>query len=387
MYPAQQNATDQTANFFWLLAILAIGVLAFWWLEEKYIVSFIFFIRHYEIELIKGIVSVINIVLGWLHLAPMNMMRLDKIQNFMSTANTEKVLFPQVAAISDEVGLWLRYPVMFVLVGLGVFMFFHNRTSRFRQTYNMEKLKRLEVENWPQITPVLSKNLLKKDLDEGPWAMSKLPLNFCKQHDLLDLGVDPDGKKCWTLKTGMAERLFVLQMGPLWKGVNALPIHVKALVVIFVARTQREHEVADRFLNQIAASAIHGKLDFSGVEEQLAKYEQSKVILWLEKRHAYVGTLLATLLEIARKDGVLATAEFLWLKPVDRRLWYMLNSVGRQTSVVEVAGIFSHWLAEKKLNRALRTPMVKEAVVALEGSVKDILYVSEEERWHTSRAA
>ena len=59
------------------------------------------------------------------------------------------------------------------------------------------------------------------------------------------------------------------------------------------------------------------------------------------------GILIASLLEMARIDGVLASAEFLWLKPVDRRMWYMLNCVGRQTAVAEIAGLFAHWQAEK----------------------------------------
>ena len=55
MNPSQPNSsTDQTANFFWLLILLTIGVLVFWWLERRYIVAFIFSVRHYEIELIKG---------------------------------------------------------------------------------------------------------------------------------------------------------------------------------------------------------------------------------------------------------------------------------------------------------------------------------------------
>src|SRR3990167_7680599 len=217
--------------------------------------------------------------------------------------------------------------------------------------------------------------------------MAALPLDFCKRHDLLAWEEGKDRKKTWTLREGPAESLFVLQMGPLWKGSDALPIHIKALLVVFVARAQREHQVADDLLAQIAASSAHGKLDFNGIAEVLDKYKNSKVIKCLERRHAYVGTLMASLLEIARSDGVLATAEFLWLKPVDRRLWYMLNSVGRQTAVVEVAGVFAHWLVEKRLKRRLRTPMVKEAVNALEEGVKDILYVAEEERWHTSLAA
>ena len=169
--------------------------------------------------------------------------------------------------------------------------------------------------------------------------------------------------------------------------MDTLPIYIKALIIIFVARAQRDRAVASKLLKQIAASAASGKLDFSGVEETLRKYKHSKVVKWLEGRHAYVYSLMATMLEIARVDGVLATAEFLWLKPVDRRLWYVLNSVGRQTSVVEVSGPFSHWLAEKKMGRALKTPMVKSAVDALENTMLDTLFVPDEGSWRTYKEA
>lgn len=387
MYPAQQNATDQTANFFWLLVLITVGVLVAWWLGKSLIVSVIFVIRHYEIELIKGIIAGVNFVGGLVGFSHINTPKLTYWQHFMTVADKEKVVFPQVGAISSEFGRWFRYPVMVVLLGLAAFMWFHNRASRFRHSYSMQSLKKCEVENWPQITPVLSLNLLKKDLDKSPWAMAKLPLDFCKEHNLLRLMEDEERKKVWRLKAGPTERLMILQMGPLWKGVQALPIHVKALVVIFVARAERDHKVAEDLLRQIAGSAAHGNLDFNGVCELLNKYQNSKVIKWLEKRHAYIGTMMASMLEVARTDGVLATAEFLWLKPVDRRLWYALNSVGRQTPVVEIAGLFAHWLAEKKLQRPLRIPMVKEAVVALEACVKEILYVGDEEKWHTSHAA
>ena len=103
----------------------------------------------------------------------------------------------------------------------------------------------------------------------------------------------------------------------------------------------------------------------------------------MASRHAYVSTLLASLLEAAREGGVLATAEFIWLKPLNRKLWYLLNSVGRQTAVIEAAGPFSHWLAEKRVKRALKVPMIKTAVDALEESIADSLYVDRGDSWHT----
>ena len=93
---------------------------------------------------------------------------------------------------------------------------------------------------------------------------------------------------------------------------------------------------------------------------------------------------MATMLEIARSDGVLASSEFLWLKPVDRQLWFMLNSVGRQTAVGEIAGGIAHWLAEKKVGRALRTPMIKEAVNSLAAALEDTLCEEESSSWRSN---
>jgi intracellular multiplication protein IcmP len=94
--------------------------------------------------------------------------------------------------------------------------------------------------------------------------------------------------------------------------------------------------------------------------------------------HGYIVTAMASLLVASREAGVLSTAEILWLKTTDRRMWYMLNSVGRYTAMGEIAGAFAHWLAEKKLGLPLVVPMVEEAVKGLELALSDILYKPEE---------
>lgn len=383
-YPSQQNATDQTANLFWLLALLTIGAMVLWWTERSYIVKTIFWVRNFEIVFLQHCVGICNKLLSWVGMQPLDTTSLMQAQQWVMAYDPTRVKFREVEAISSIVGRWLRYPVA-VLLGIGgAWLIYRNKTARFNARYTMDSLKKLEVQNWPQITPALSLNLLNQDLDVGPWAMAKLPFDFCKLHDLLQVE-EHGGKKFWGVKAGAAERVFALQLGSIWKGIDALPMHVKALLVIFIARASRQNAIADRFLVQIAKSAW-GRLNFSGVEEQLEHYRSHTLLAWLEKRHAYIGTLLASLLEIARHEGVLATAEFLWLKPMDRRLWYLLNSVGRQTVFVEAAGLYAHWLAEKRLKRLLRTPFVIEGVKALAADVREILYV-EEKTWHTTHAA
>lgn len=380
-----QQAGDQISSFFWIICIIAGVLIITWWLKREWIVGPVFHFRIYESYVLQFVIELwekLAHLLPWLNLPVPDKAELAGMREYMVSTPTEYVKFPLFTYINMQMGDWTRYPIMLALGLMGLFVYFRHSGRLFQKEYSMDQLRKQESQNWPQITPVLSLDLLKEDLEQGPWAMAKLPLDFCKEHDMLLIGEGEDSKLVWKLKPEPAYRIFALQVGSPWRGAHALPIHLKALMVIFLGRALRQRDIANRFLKQIAASAGHGKLDFTGVEEQLEAYKDAKPLQWLEKRHAYTGCILASLLEMARIDGVLASAEFLWFKPLDRKIWYMLNSVGRQTAVVEVAGLFAHWHAEKKLKRPLKNPMVKEAVHALDEEVQKILYVPESEKWH-----
>jgi intracellular multiplication protein IcmP len=379
-------ASSASMNFFWYTLTAMVALMLVWYFFQPYLTAIILSIRSYEILLLKMIASVWNPLVGFLHLTflKINTNVLALLDELVLTKQLQfgLVSFHEIQQISYGVGIYLRYLVVCILAVLSTYLFYFHKKSRYRKIYSMKSLRNVVHKNWPEITPIMDLNLVKQSLMKGPWSMAQTPLEFCKEHQLLSTKVNAEGKTIWHLLRAPSHRLFVLQLGPLWNG-NPFkqPIHIQALMVIFIACAQKERPVANRLLDQIASSAREkGQLDFSGVSELMAKYARSKGLIWAMKRHAYVATMLATLLEIARTDGVLATSEFLWLKPVDRRLWYMLNSVGRQTAFVEVSGLFAHWLAEKSFKCPLKTPMVREAVVGLQHAIDNTLYISEHEK-------
>lgn len=92
---------------------------------------------------------------------------------------------------------------------------------------------------------------------------------------------------------------------------------------------------------------------------------QSRLMM-VFRRRAWANTMMIDLLERAREyGGILITADFIWLKPVDRQLFYVLNSTGRKTVQVEAAGAFAHYYAEMVLDKPFPTPEVDTAVHAL----------------------
>lgn len=382
MNQSGQPSTSAGANFVILLGLVTGIFIVFWIWSREYLVIPVFWIRNVEIDVIRFFLPFFQLMSRFLHLSFWTDRQLNALQLYMHTINPNKITWTKFATINLTIGDIVRYPFMIILCGLAVLTYF-SKSSQFRHQYNMKTLRVVGQEVWPQITPIISLDLIKENIDKGPWAMAKPPLNFCQEHHLLGVKTVA-GKKIWIINQKPAYRLFALQLGPLWKGLESLPIHMKALALIFLGRATGERPMTNTILSQIAASAATGKLDFSTVSEKLTAYKDHRIILWLEKRHAYVFTLLASLLEISRSDGVLACSEFLWLKPVDRRLWYMLNNVGRATAFVEIAGAFSHWKAEKKIGRALKTPMVKGAVDALDETLQNILLVEEGDLWHTT---
>lgn len=384
--PAGGNGqADQSLNVIVMVGGIVLFLMTFWWLERTYIVDAIFAIRSFEIALLKPFFMGWNAVASWLHLPTLDFKLLQTWALYMHTADPSKVQWNDIVNLSDNVGRYLRYPVTVMLLGLAAYVYKRPIFARYSNTHDMQSLKKCENEIWPQITPVSQVDLVNTDIEKGEWAMAQTPLQFCKQNELL-FNETKEETTLWKLHEAQAHEIFVLQMGPLWRDPMTLPVQMRALIAVFCACAHRDRAAANRLLDQIAAQSASGKLNFDGVDDLLKRYEESEILKWITVHHGFVYTAMATLLDLARKDGVLATAEFLWLKPVDRRLWFMLNSVGRQTACVEVAGPFAHWVAEKKLKRAIRIPMVKEAVSALSVSVDEILYEEQGEQWQSNVA-
>lgn len=373
MAPPQQQgggSQDNSMGFFWIIIGIFIAVLLLWHYQRAPIVNFIFAVKSAEIALIDVFTN-----------------KALPIKQFIATTDPKTIEFSQVAAVCKAVGRYLSIPLAAFLLLLAGVLYKTSAKNRYRKTHNMGTLAKQERTNWPYITPVLHLDLLNQPIDEGPWAMSITPMAFAKKYKLLienreavgTSGLQKDIKLVVTVNRGKATRVFANQLGRPWLGPTKLRPHARALFAIFAAKFKGDREPANVILRAIANSTQGGKnASFVGADNLLKKYLHDKTIEKVCAGHAYELTVMISMLEAARGDGVLAAAEFLWLKPIDRPLWYVLNTVGRQTAPPEVAGVMGHWLAEQALGKALVLPMVEEASIALESAVSEVIYKPDE---------
>lgn len=307
----------------------------------------------------------------------------------IARSQTPQSLTPEIAeVISTGIGEYLRYPVGLLLIVIAVYTYRRHLLMRCTVKHSMHSLLAGQMDLWPQVKIANKLKLLDQDLDSGPWGMAMTPLQFCKKYKLIQ--VDLAERKglqfakiqgpefSITLNRARTERAFAAQLGRPWQSMEAMPAHRRAILTVLVARGARDSNTARSMVYQLASSAAEGKLDTTGIDALWRKHGNHPEVQKICKAHAYEFTVFASMLLFAREDGVVASVDFLWVKPLDRRLWYVLNNVGRQTPVAEVGGIFAHWYTELALKRPLSVPDISGAMVALELALSDIIYVADD---------
>lgn len=367
MAPSQQGQGDTSGlGPLWILAAVFAVIIIVWYAFRTEIIQGFLFIKEAELYVFSFVDGNAEIML-------------DTVRSL----NPAEVGLYKVGRVAEGVGEYLVIPIGLCMAVFAYFLHKKNITSRFKQSYNMESLLKAEFSNWHNIAPILDQDMYSKSIEEGPWSMAQRPMDFAKQNGLIKEVKKPPSAdslskdnhiEAQLIKTE-ATQVFVRQLGKRWEGIDALNMPTKALFAAFASRLHGDIEAARSLLAQIQFSSRKGKLNFEGVDEMIRRYRYHDVVEQVTGQHAFVLTVMGSMLEATRQLGVLASADFLWLKPLDRRLWFMLNSVGRQVPFVEVAGPYAHWVYEKHLGKKVVTPMVKEAVNALEDSMNDTIYI------------
>lgn len=399
-----------------------------------YVISFVFFtavciwlINKYSAHIIGFMVS-FSIV----ELCPVSIFSQEGnyVRSRISEMRPENLLFSQALAQMNYAGRWYSWFAIPFFLYIGWKGWNANTADRFCRKLNMKTLLRNNLEHNPCIAPIINwpRSILEENNNSGYWATGMQPLQLVARYELLyDLNtkqavppgklldnndfakMDSDLLKSRKSSLGFdrdkAQKVLVGQFGPLYTSIEALPSHLKKLAVAFYFYGADRKEQGQSLLDEMSLSfrapflgatasfltkppffrvsqAAHGFiLDTALSSEHVKVFKEMENVVKAHSRYMYLAVL--ALYAFARKKGVLPTSEFIWLRPLDRRMFYLCNNMGRRTAWPEIAGLWAHFLTEKALastepdSRGIEEPQVGEGINGLEMSMYEEGWIDE----------
>jgi intracellular multiplication protein IcmP len=248
--------------------------------------------------------------------------------------------------------------------------------TAYRKHLGLEDLMERQAEVFPVIAPFISFNPSTQPArPPGSPVPAELPLfaealgpeEWLAYHE-----VKVEGGK---IDEAEAARAFEKQLIGRWKGPMALQPYQQILLAAFALKSARKRKEADEILGRIAKcwSAKDGLRlgrDSSLLREARKILKDDKIsgrCLAEANRHAFVASAMLRALAFAREEGgVMAPAQFVWLRGHDRTLWYPLNNLGRQSFHMEALGAMSHYKAERMTKRPIPVPKVENGVKTIQ---------------------
>ncbi len=278
-----------------------------------------------------------------------------------------------VGAVSRHIMDYWRWIVLGVAVYVIYKALFVFKKDAFKTRYNLESFIKVQAKIWPVIQPIVDFNPSKHSARiPGSLIPEKLPLfaealspeEWVSAHQIGVEGGVPNKDR--------TRQAFLAQLGPRWAGYKGLPPYVLGLLAAFALKGVQKREESDEFLGKLSTcwTATGGFRPTAEIMAEIQKILKDPEIggkaLEIAAKHAYRTTALLGVLRWARfMGGVLASAQFLWLRGTDRTLWYALNNLGRRSFHMEGAGAMAHYMAEEAAGKALPIPRLETAIVAL----------------------
>ena len=168
----------------------------------------------------------------------------------------------------------------------------------------------------------------------------------------------------------LVSEAFVRQLGQPWREFSESSFIVQTVLILCALHLLRRKESLDAraSISFAWANGKNGKVASRKLVEQYSNDSEIEyVISTISQRHGFENTVVIGLLARSREiGGVLASADFLWLRKADRNLWYAVNNTGRRRFHIEGAAVMGHYFVEVFHQSAISEPQVLEAIAGLE---------------------
>lgn len=338
---------------------------------------------------------------------------------WLPRTDPKQVSFKQFKEMLEIGGICLRPFIPFVGIAGIVFVLRKTKTAKYTRKMDIFQLAKLMQNEFPQIRPALMENLENQHPDEGYFRREDSPIRFAIKHELITAyktnfkgelineivmptfekkkanqkdieyefikdnykkGISKLHNRC-IFNREKAREVYSEQLGPEWISSDNLPPFIKGLYAALIAFACTDNENTDYETDKERSMSLlkqfnkswqsPGKknaayMDISGIDKIIKEYEPTESIQTILNGHAFVSTVLSSLLEKAREKGKLGTALFQWLKVINRNLWYALNQEGGACAWSEAAACRGHKLSEDKAFGAIYKRIIENSVEALE---------------------
>jgi len=249
-----------------------------------------------------------------------------------------------------------------------------------RQTFPVETLEAARYQRQPILVPDAQRGGLRVDearlrgylLRTRAWkdaSGTKLRESPLLGRQIVDLNTD--GKR--------KDVVFADRLSPVGKAIFAF----LAPYAFGSAKGKKLSLTVKDALNYSAYGSASGMANLSvpQVAQAFKAYRAHPLAQKLARLHHWEYTYLYALLRYARRNGKIGTWSTLWLKPMNRVLFYVLNTEGRATPHSEASLAFSQYQFEIGAARMGRLPMRvdKSPSIFVDATIKS--YVEEWETW------
>lgn len=358
----ESKPDDNTFGYIFLFGCLFGGIYGIWYLFEEQLLMGLGYLRLGQLWIVDTALETVGMRDRSLHTTVGKMMRGSF--DYDTVVGRAQPLYAE----------YYRWPQVGLIFFMSMYVMFFASRSRFRTKHGLESLMAKQALVWKYIIPVLGFDPSKANARSPGAAVPKVLPVFAEALSPEEwivyngIHVDPESGP----DADAARRVFVRQLLGRWRGAARLPDHGRALFAAFALKGARKRQDADDLLGELSACydpnkglrmppKLRRKIDAIIKDPKIGGPADEAA-----REHAFVATAMLKVLEWARiRGGVLAPAQFLWLRGEDRDLWYPLNNLGRGTYHAEAAGALAHFRYETKIGRPVVTPKIDAAVEAL----------------------
>ncbi|MCD8566495.1 MAG: type IV secretion system protein [Alphaproteobacteria bacterium] len=375
----ENSSHDNAIGWAIMMVVLGVFIYIFWLLLDTEIRDLVRWWRYAQMWVVYGVFQLGELlgIYDGSYTIQFNGRTVPWEQGFSDVSRFEKkdLTYWHLSYFSQLSMQPLHYVYAAILGGMGIWALRSGPKTHFRQKLGLEGLIVRQSTNFPAIAPFVAFNPQKQPpRPPGSPVPAELP-SFAEA-----LGPEewlayyeipvPDGK----IDDAAAIRAFSLQLGARWGGWQRLAPYKQILLAAFCLKASRKRNDSDAMLGRLACCwsfqkglvlskdrALH-----RDALKVLKNKKLSEEVLSKANRHAYETTALLRALLTAREEGgVLAPAQFVWLRGFDRTLWYPMNNLGRQSFHLEAFGAMAHFKMERMTDRPIPVPKVEAAVEAL----------------------